>query len=73
MLDGAGYTFEELFKELSKGTDALKSGETAAEVMSTAREQVLPVGKPYTDRPKLGRIQDLVQGGGCRAQVSPGG
>ncbi|XP_031562470.1 PH domain-containing protein DDB_G0267786-like [Actinia tenebrosa] len=41
VLDAAGYTFQELFKELSKETDALKSGDTAAEVMVNVKDEVL--------------------------------
>ncbi|KXJ29525.1 PH domain-containing protein [Exaiptasia diaphana] len=42
IIDGAAYTFEELFKELIKGTDALKNGKTAAEVMTTCKDQIMP-------------------------------
>ncbi|EDO47211.1 predicted protein [Nematostella vectensis] len=42
VVDGAFFTFEELFQELIKGTDALTNGKTAADAMVTAKDQVLP-------------------------------
>ena len=70
ILDSAMYTFEELFTEEIKDTDAKTNGRTAADKMRSVKEDVLGVSRAFPFRHRENAFFFCIVFFFCRAVTS---